>query len=105
MRHESICNWNAHVAHFSPRGGANQNIKSGGEIAMRSEVDISGIPLFYVNKIISMKMDDGNVMVICGIKRGTEFTPLYATVSPISVALTDGKEYVELAEMSGETSH
>lgn len=72
---------------------------------MRSEVDISGIPLFYVNKIISTRMDDGNVMVICGIQRGSEFTPLYAAVSPASVALTDGKHYVDVAEMAGETSH
>ena len=72
---------------------------------MQHAVDISGIPLFYVNKIISSRMDDGNVMVICGIKRGSEFIPLYATVSPASIALTDGKQYIEVAEMAGETSH
>ena len=72
---------------------------------MRSEVDISGIPLYYANKFISTKMDDGNVMVICGIMRGSEFMPLYATVSPASIALTDGKQYIAVAEMAGETSH
>jgi hypothetical protein len=76
-----------------------------GEMGMRSEVDISGLPLFYVNKIITTKMDDGNVMVICGIKRGTEFTPLYASISPAAVAIENGRHYVEAAELASETSH
>jgi hypothetical protein len=72
---------------------------------MRPEVDISGLPLFYVNKIITTKMDDGNVMVVCGFKCGTEFTPLYASISPVSVAIEDGKQYVEVAELAIETAH
>jgi hypothetical protein len=28
-------------------------------VGMRPEIDISGLPLFYVNKIITTKMDDG----------------------------------------------
>lgn len=72
---------------------------------MRPEIDISGLPLFYVNKIITTKMDDGNVMVICGFKCGTVFTPLYASISPAAVALEDGKHYVEVAETARETSH
>ena len=61
-------------------------------------IDISGLPLFYVNKIISCSLDDGTVMVICGLKQGDNFTPLYATVSPASVALIDGRNYVETAQ-------
>lgn len=74
-------------------------------MATRPEVDISGLPLFYVNKIITTTMDDGNVMVVCGLKRGAEFMPLYATISPAAVAIENGKQYVEVAELAGETSH
>lgn len=74
-------------------------------MAMRSEVDISGIPLFYVNKIITTKMDDGNVMVVCGFKHGAAFTPLYATISPAAVAVENGEEYVDIARTACETSH
>ena len=81
------------------------NKTRGQAMGVRPEIDISGIPLFYVNKIVSTRMDDGNVMVVCGIKRGTEFTPLYATVSPAAVAIEDGKQYVETALLAGETSH
>jgi hypothetical protein len=72
---------------------------------MRSEVDISGLPLFYVNKIITTKMDDGNVMVVCGIMRGAEFMPLYATVRPAEVAIEDGDSYVKPEHLVCETSH
>jgi hypothetical protein len=72
---------------------------------MRGEIDISGIPLYYVNKIISTKTEDGNIMVICGFKHGTVFTPLYATVSPVSVAVEDGSTYVETARLACETAH
>lgn len=74
-------------------------------MATRPEVDISGIPLFYVNKTITTKMDDGNVMIVCGLKRGTEFTPLYATISPAAVAIENGEEFVEIARSACETSH
>jgi hypothetical protein len=74
-------------------------------MGMRPEIDISGLPLFYVNKIITTKMDDGNIMVICGLKRGSEFTPLYATISPANVAAENGKHYVEVAELAAETAH
>lgn len=72
---------------------------------MQHEVDISGLPIYYVNKILSERLDDGSVMVICGFKRGNHFTPLYASISTSSVAIEDGKTYIEVAEMAGETSH
>lgn len=73
---------------------------------MREEtIDITGLPIHYVNKIVSVKLDDGSVAVVCGFKFGTQFTPLYVTVSPASVAIEDGKIYVEVAEGARETSH
>lgn len=76
-------------------------------MGMRPEIDISGLPLFYVNKIITTTMDDGNMMVVCGLQRGTEFTPLYATISPASIAAVrkGNVQVVDAAEMAGETSH
>lgn len=71
----------------------------------RPEIDISGLQVFYVNKIISTKMEDGSVMVICGFKFGESFTPLYATISPAAVAIEDGQQYVEVARMAGGTHH
>lgn len=72
---------------------------------MRSELDISGLPIFYVNKIITTKTDDGNVMVVCGVKHGTRFTPLYASISPVSIAIETGESYVETARLAWEIAH
>lgn len=69
------------------------------------DVDISGLPLFYVNKIITTKMEDGNLMVVCGIKRGTEFMPLYATIRPAEVAIEDRDAHTEPDRLACETSH
>lgn len=71
----------------------------------REVVDISGLPIYYVNKILTERLEDGTVMVICGFKRAEQFTPLYVTISTASVAVQDGKTYVEVAERAGETSH
>lgn len=59
--------------------------------------DISGLPLYYVNKIITQDMEDGNVLVICGLKRGEDFTPLYASINPKATAVVDGTSYMTIA--------
>lgn len=64
--------------------------------------DISGLPLYYVNKIITQDMDDGNVLVICGMKCGETFTPLYASINPKTTAMIDGRSYMEIAR--GDTT-
>jgi hypothetical protein len=52
-------------------------------MAMILEVDISGLPLFYVNKIITTKMDDGQRDGRhCGFKRGSILAPQFIAVLP-----------------------
>ena len=68
-------------------------------------LDIAGVPIFYVNKIISENLQDGTTLVLCGIQRGEEFTPLYATISPNEVAMADGKKYIEAARGLVGSSH
>jgi hypothetical protein len=81
--------------HFVPRAiRANE----GGRVGMRQDIDISGIPLYYVNRFISNKLDNGDVLLVCGLKCGTDFTPLYAVVTPNSTAMIDGKQYLEAAQ-------
>jgi len=59
--------------------------------------DITGLPIYYINKIISQSMDDGTIMVVCGLQRGERFTPLYAAISPNDVAMSDGQKYMDVA--------
>lgn len=61
------------------------------------DFDLTGLPIFYANKLYSKELPDGTVMVVCGIAVGSAFTPLYATITPIATALADGRVYVETA--------
>lgn len=78
---------------------------AGGSAMREDPIDITGLPIHYVNKIVSLKLKDGSVAVVCGFEMLEKFTPLYVTVSPASVAIEDGRTYVEVAERAGETSH
>jgi hypothetical protein len=68
-------------------------------------IDISGLPIHYVNKTVPVKLEDGSVAVVCGFKLGECFTPLYVAVSPAGAALEGGKSYVETAHMAHCKSH
>ncbi len=68
--------------------------------------NITGIPVYHVNRMISENLGDGSVLVVCGIQRGEDFTPLYATVASTDVAMTDGKKYLDAARgTTGITAH
>lgn len=61
---------------------------------MPSSTDVSGLPVYYINKFVSRKLEDGSVMAICGIQIGGVWNPLLVTISPVCCA-KDAIEYIK----------
>ena len=44
--------------------------------------DTFGLPEFYVTEVVTEKASDGDIRIICGVKRGNRIHWLYCTVMP-----------------------
>lgn len=69
------------------------------------EFDLSGLPVFYVNKYFSKTLDDGTVLSVSGLRNGNSFTPILAIISPASIAIEDGTQYIDAAKSVLKAAH
>jgi hypothetical protein len=59
--------------------------------------DISGLPVYYVNKRISKKLEDGSIMTTCGVMIEGHFNGLYVVMSPASTGMHDAQQFIAAA--------